>query len=142
MLLKTKKDAFFNLMQSALWKKKIQAVEQFFLFSLMPSNLIIPLKFYDLGVKFQKQEVCTRFVYLNHLNSQLKNIFLVSLFNCQDRVTYGNNLIFEPVIRELNYLEREGIEIDNTKLFYARIDTYWRQSGDKLYLRIHRKLQL
>jgi len=44
--------------------------------------------------------------------SVLSNIFLALLFHFSDRVKFGNNVIFNPLINELNYLQETGIEID------------------------------
>lgn len=41
--------------------------------------------------------------------SVLSHIFLVLLFHSSDRVKFGNNIIFQPVIDELNYLGSTGI---------------------------------
>jgi len=47
-----------------------------------------------------------------HRTSVLSNIFLALLFHSSDRVEFGNNVIFNPLIDELNYLQETGIEID------------------------------
>ncbi|XP_022160294.1 uncharacterized protein LOC111026502 [Myzus persicae] len=47
-----------------------------------------------------------------HRTSVLSNIFLALLFHSSDRVEFGNNVIFNPLINELNYLQETGIEID------------------------------
>lgn len=44
--------------------------------------------------------------------SSLNNIFLFLLFHSSDRVQFGNHVIFRCVIDELNYLSRQGIELD------------------------------
>lgn len=41
--------------------------------------------------------------------SALSNIFLALLFHSSDRTRFGNKVIFEPVINELNYLSTNGI---------------------------------
>ncbi|KAF9408398.1 hypothetical protein HW555_011901 [Spodoptera exigua] len=45
-------------------------------------------------------------------SSALRNIFLLLLFHSSDRVVFGNNVIFNCVIEELNYLSLNGIEFD------------------------------
>jgi hypothetical protein len=47
-----------------------------------------------------------------HMQSALSNIFLTLLFHSSDRIKFGNNVIFKPLIDELNYLREVGIEID------------------------------
>ena len=47
-------------------------------------------------------------------NSRLENIFLALIFNGDDRTVYGNYRAFKPFIKELKYLEKEGIVV-NTK---------------------------
>lgn len=42
----------------------------------------------------------------------LSNIFLLQLFHSSDRVAFGNQAIFRPVITELNYLNETGIFMD------------------------------
>ncbi|CAG9782655.1 unnamed protein product [Diatraea saccharalis] len=44
--------------------------------------------------------------------SALSNIFLTLLFHSSDRSEFGNNVIFMPVIDELNYLSTSGINFD------------------------------
>ncbi|XP_055910338.1 uncharacterized protein LOC129944725 isoform X1 [Eupeodes corollae] len=45
-------------------------------------------------------------------SSVLSNIFLILLFHSSDRVSFGNNIIFKPVIDDFNFLSEEGIQID------------------------------
>lgn len=44
--------------------------------------------------------------------STLSNIFLTLLFHSSDRSQFGNTIIFQPVIEELNYLRTVGITFD------------------------------
>lgn len=44
--------------------------------------------------------------------SQLSCIFLALLYHSSDRVLFGNRIIFKPLIDELNYLSRNGIDFD------------------------------
>lgn len=56
-------------------------------------------------------------VLLPAFQSKLENIFLFVLFNTLDRQVFGNNMIFSKVIEELDYLQKEGILIQQgTKL--------------------------
>ncbi|KAF0700218.1 MULE domain-containing protein, partial [Aphis craccivora] len=52
-----------------------------------------------------------------HHQSFLNTIFLALLFHSSDRVKFGNNVIFNPLIDELNYLRDTGVYIstDNFK---------------------------
>lgn len=45
-------------------------------------------------------------------SSVLTNIFLLLLFHSSDRACFGNNVIFQCVIEELNFLSEHGISID------------------------------
>lgn len=44
--------------------------------------------------------------------SSLNCIFTLALFHTSDRVAFGNHLVFEPVIKELNSLSTVGITVD------------------------------
>lgn len=44
--------------------------------------------------------------------SALANIFLALLFHSSDRIAFGNNVIFKPLIDELNLLFETGVEIN------------------------------
>lgn len=46
-----------------------------------------------------------------HYVSLLQNIFLLALFHSSDRVEFGNGIIFQKVIEQLNYLRVTGIAI-------------------------------
>lgn len=48
----------------------------------------------------------------NPHQSSLKNIFLALLFHSSDRQKFGNNIIFRPLIDELNFLRDNGIDIE------------------------------
>jgi hypothetical protein len=43
-----------------------------------------------------------------HIQSTLKTIFLALLFHSIDRQKFGNNVIFKPLIDELNFLKDHG----------------------------------
>jgi hypothetical protein len=45
--------------------------------------------------------------------SQLSNIFLALIYHSSDRVQFGNRVIFQPLIDELNFLLNDGIFIDH-----------------------------
>lgn len=47
-----------------------------------------------------------------HRASSLSNIFLTLLFHSSDRVSFGNAVIFHPIIEEFNFLSENGIQID------------------------------
>ncbi|XP_047986878.1 uncharacterized protein LOC125226819 isoform X1 [Leguminivora glycinivorella] len=55
--------------------------------------------------------------------STLTNIFLALLFHSSDRTTFGNNVIFHPLIEELNFLSELGVDIDvpcfHGKLYFS-----------------------
>lgn len=57
--------------------------------------------------------------------SKLENIFEVLIFNADDRKTYGNKKIFQPLIEELKYLEKVGIFINTpqgeTKVYFPTV---------------------
>lgn len=69
-----------------------------------------------------------------HLVSKVQHIFLFILFNTLDRKAFSNEIIFSKVIDELNYLEKNGIEVmDNDK----KISIYFKLAlvvGDNLGL--------
>lgn len=48
-----------------------------------------------------------------HIQSTLKTIFLTLLFHSTDRQKFGNNIIFKPLIDELNFLGEQGIDIES-----------------------------
>jgi len=50
-----------------------------------------------------------------HRQASLNNIFLALLFHSTDRQKFGNNIIFRPLIDELNYLKETGIEVKTDK---------------------------
>ncbi|KAE9542466.1 hypothetical protein AGLY_003327 [Aphis glycines] len=50
-----------------------------------------------------------------HRQASLNNIFLTPLFHSSDRQQFGNNIIFRPLIDELNYLKETGIEVNTDK---------------------------
>lgn len=45
-------------------------------------------------------------------HSQLSSIFLALLYHSSDRVEFGNRVVFQPLIDELNFLIRQGITFD------------------------------
>lgn len=111
-----------NFMQSSLWKKKIEHFDS--------ESIVLPILLYfddfetnnPLGSRSGIQKVGGVYAVCPFIppefSSKLENIFLVSLFNSQDRVAYGNNMIFEPIIRELKFLEENGIEIEIENQIY------------------------
>ncbi|XP_060855137.1 uncharacterized protein LOC132932792 [Metopolophium dirhodum] len=47
----------------------------------------------------------------SYRSTVLSNIFLALIFHSSDRVEFGNRIIFQPLIDELNFLQETGIEI-------------------------------
>lgn len=56
-----------------------------------------------------------------HIQSTLKTIFLALLFHSTDRQKFGNNVIFKPLIDELNFLKDQGIDIEINGEFIRNI---------------------
>lgn len=47
-----------------------------------------------------------------HYQSQLSSIFMALLYHSSDRVEFGNRIIYEPLIEEINFLARHGISFN------------------------------
>lgn len=47
----------------------------------------------------------------SYRSTVLSNIFLALIFHSSDRVEFGNRIIFQPLMDELNFLQETGIEI-------------------------------
>lgn len=47
----------------------------------------------------------------SHYVSQLRNIFMLALFHSSDRIRFGNKVVFEPIIQQLNFLSNAGINV-------------------------------
>lgn len=52
----------------------------------------------------------------DHIISKLQYIFPVALFFSEDRITYGNKKIFEPIVNMLNDLYYKGINVNFGKI--------------------------
>ncbi|KAK3921496.1 Na(+)/H(+) antiporter [Frankliniella fusca] len=47
--------------------------------------------------------------------SKVENILLALLFNTEDRVSYGNEAVFKPLIKVLRKLEEKGISVETAQ---------------------------
>lgn len=111
----TNRQDISNFMQSKMWKQKNEAENE--------NKIIFPLLIYfddfetnnPLGSRAGIQKLGGVYAICPFLppefSSKLKHILLVSCFNSQDRQSFGNNVIFDPLINELKFLESEGIQI-------------------------------
>lgn len=111
--LANEQDVIRNIIQGEIWKNLHEK----------DSDVYLPLiLFFDdletgnpLGSHAGKNKIGAVYISIGSLppehSSKLENIFLVMLFKSHDRVTFGNKVIFEPVIRELNFLHEHGINI-------------------------------
>lgn len=45
--------------------------------------------------------------------SQLNNIMMLAVFHASDRRNFGNRAIFQPIIKKLNHLSKNGITVSN-----------------------------
>ncbi|KAL6434729.1 hypothetical protein ACFW04_006217 [Cataglyphis niger] len=77
--------------------------------------------------------------------SRLENIFLVLLFNTEDRKEFGNKQTFTPLIEELNFLEQVGITITVNGNFHKIYFVLGLLLGDSLglhaiFCKIHRNI--
>lgn len=115
--LKNNKTVISNFIQGSLWQKKSAPYEA-------EGKLVLPL---FIGIDdLEINNVLGSHAGLNEMGavyatipclppeffSQLENIFLVYLYNSQDRkAVMGNKEVFSHLVQELNYLAREGIEI-------------------------------
>lgn len=105
-----------HVMHGSMWKKKVAARK--------PTDIIFPL------IIFQDDFECLNpigsssgihklgAVYMSlpclpsRLTSLLSNIFLILLYHSSDRVQFGNRIIFQPVIDQLNDLSINGIHFN------------------------------
>jgi len=104
-----------NFLQGSVWKDKnkyheYQTVVPIFLF-FDDYEIGNPLDshsgIHKLGAVFSSISCL-----LPHQKSSLNTIFLALLFHSSDRQKFGNNVIFKPLIDELNYLRNTGTEIE------------------------------
>ncbi|CAI6372385.1 unnamed protein product [Macrosiphum euphorbiae] len=115
--LMSNKSVLGNFIQGTFWQSRIKKFE---------GKTVLPLfLFFDdfesgnvLGSHSGIHKLGAVYVSLPciplHRSSMLSNIFLTLLFHSSDRVEFGNNVIFKPVIDELNFLQNVGIEIDTS----------------------------
>ncbi|CAI6359118.1 unnamed protein product [Macrosiphum euphorbiae] len=108
-----------NFFQSSLWKNKIEEHDK--------NQIVLPIFLffddYEVGNPLGSHSGIHKLgaVYLTvpcipiHRQASLNNIFLTLLFHSSDRQKFGNNIIFRPLIDELNYLKETGIEINTAK---------------------------
>lgn len=111
-----------NIIQSPLWEKLVSVEEK------NDSILYLPLNIYF--DDFEPQNVVGSHsgaykigaVYMglpalpNYMISKLEYIFPVCLFFSEDRETYGNQKVFEPLIKVLNDLHTNGIYVNYGKI--------------------------
>lgn len=104
-----------NFIQGSLWQNKIKDHDK--------NQIVLPIFLffddYEVGNPLGSHSSIHKLgaVYLTipciptHRLASLNNIFLALLFHSSDRKTFGNNIIFRPLISELNYLKDTGIEV-------------------------------
>lgn len=113
---KIQNSILINFVQGSVWKKKesehgSQIVLPFFLF----------FDNFEIGNPLGSHSGIHKLgaVYISipcippHRQSSLNTIFLALLFHSSDRVKFGNNIIFKPLIDEINYLRDTGIYINS-----------------------------
>ncbi|KAJ8680504.1 hypothetical protein QAD02_016291 [Eretmocerus hayati] len=61
--------------------------------------------------------------YPPNISSKLSNLFLTDLFYAKDRKEFGNHAVFSKLIRDLKYLEEEGLDIrvenENVQVYFS-----------------------
>lgn len=112
---KHSKKILLNFVQGSVWKDKEKYHE---------SQTVLPIVLffddYEIGNPLGSHSGIHKLgaVYISipcippHRQSSLNTIFLALLFHSSDRQKFGNNVIFKPLIDELNYLRHTGIDID------------------------------
>lgn len=108
-----------NFIQGSLWKNKIKEHDI--------NDIVLPIFLffddYEVGNPLGSHSSIHKLgaVYLtvpcipSYRQASLNNIFLTLLFHSSDRKKFGNNIIFRPLINELNYLKQTGIEVNTDK---------------------------
>lgn len=103
-----------NFVQGELWKTESKAFEK---------KLVIPLFLYyddfDAGNGFGSHAgknklggIYTSITSLpSYISAHLNSILLTALCYADDRKEYGNQKLFDPILRELNELRYEGLTI-------------------------------
>lgn len=116
-----------NIIQTPLWKKKINRIEN------DSSTLLLPLIIYfddfeplnSLGSHSGAYKIgsvyCSIGSLPSHVQSQLNYIFLGSLFFSDDRRELGNTKIFIPFIEMLNDIQTNGIAIISKQYKAAKL---------------------
>lgn len=114
--LKTQEDVLINFVQGTLWKRQLE--------NFRKSGIVLPLFiFFDdvetgnaLGSHAGLNEIGAVYAMIPCLppnfSSKLESIILSDIFYSHDRKKFGNKLIFKPLIKELNDLLENGVEID------------------------------
>lgn len=115
--LSKEKDIISNFIQGELWQQKIHVFEK---------KTVLPLFVYyndvevcnPLGSHASIRKLGPVFYSIPCLPpqfaSQLENIFLVLLFHSVDRSQFSNTSIFTILVDEINFLQKEGLEIETT----------------------------
>lgn len=115
MLMNDVTDVIEHFVQGSLWQSRRESVE---------NKLVLPLFLqvddYEplnaLGSHSSLHKMGAAYISIPCLPpiyvSQLSSIFLALLYHSSDRVQFGNRIIFQPLIDELNYLTRNGIFFD------------------------------
>lgn len=108
------KTTLCNLVQGALWRRKICAYKRKIVFPVL-------LSFDDyetnnaLGSHAGVAKCGATYIHIPCIppeyQSELQNIFLFILFNTIDRSVYKNKIVFTKIIEELFFLQKQGIEI-------------------------------
>lgn len=112
-----------NIVQSPLWKKLLSLEK-----SDDPSVLYLPINiFFDdfeplnvVGSHSGAYKIGGTYMGLpflpDHIVSKLEYIFPVALFFSEDRILYGNEKLFEPIVNMLNGLYYNGINVNFGKI--------------------------
>lgn len=107
--------AYTNFTQGSVWLKKQEYHE-----SQIVLTIFLFFDDYEVGNPLGSHSGIHKVgaVYVSipclppHRQSSLNSIFLTLLFHSSDRQKFGNNIIFKPIIEELNFLRATGIDID------------------------------
>lgn len=103
-----------NFTQGSVWCKKLQKYPE--------PQIVLPIFLffddYEVGNPLGSHSGIHKLgaVYVSipclppHRQSSLNTIFLTLLFHSSDRLKFGNNVIFKPLIEELNFLQITGID--------------------------------
>lgn len=108
------KSTFTNFLQGQLWRKKSQ---------LYPTKILIPYFLYiddfeinnALGSHSNVHSICNvyySFPCFPEDESKVANVFLAATIKSEDIKCFGNKKVFDFLIKELIYLEVEGINIE------------------------------